>query len=206
MAKKFTLIYFLFSCIALTLVKYDNTNAGTLNIVGGELVGASGVSVNGIMYDVSFVDDSAENLFLTDQGFVFTFKNSLDAQIAGWALEDQVMTGIYDSHPYLIYGIEQTDLQYAKLLIPYTLIEQDYPAMPANEGDILAIAHTNDYSERPDGNGWVWLNPGEDTTQIDNMVWTIWAEATSVPEPGTIVLIGLGFLSIAGIGRTRHFK
>ena len=38
-------------------------SAATLNVVGGQLMGASGVDVGGILYDVEFLDGTCIDLF-----------------------------------------------------------------------------------------------------------------------------------------------
>jgi MYXO-CTERM domain-containing protein len=77
-----------------------------LRIEGGLLVGASGVSVNGALYDVSFGDGSCNSLQLGCTSFAFSAAG--DAAAAAQALLDQVFLGIYDSSPDLTLGCTST--------------------------------------------------------------------------------------------------
>ena len=75
----------------------------------GNLMGATGVDVNGSLFDVSFVNGSCNSLYggcneVTD--FVFTSQTMADA--AGAALLSQVLNGAADTTIELVNGIEGT--------------------------------------------------------------------------------------------------
>jgi hypothetical protein len=75
-----------------------SAGAATLNVAGGQLLGASGVVVGGNSYDVEFVDGTCIDLFNTLE----------DARLASFALFDQVLldgtAGAFSSNPNLIQG------------------------------------------------------------------------------------------------------
>ena len=83
--------------------------AATLNVVGGILHGASGVLVDGSLYDVQFLDGTCIDLYA---GCVdasgFTFQTPEAALLASQALLDQVFldgpAGNFESSPALTNG------------------------------------------------------------------------------------------------------
>ena len=87
--------------IGLTLTL--SANAATLVVSGGQLMGATGVDVDGIEYDVSFEDGSCNDLF--DGCTSFAFTTASEAGSATVALLSQVLIGIYDVSPELVNGI-----------------------------------------------------------------------------------------------------
>jgi hypothetical protein len=64
----------------------SGTRAATLNVIDGQLVGASNVDVGGILYDVEFLNGTCIALFDgCDSSADFTFTNSVDAIAAAQA-------------------------------------------------------------------------------------------------------------------------
>ena len=87
--------------------------AATLNIVNGQLLGASGVDVDGTLYNVEFLDGTCIALFNgCDESTDFTFQSEATADAAGAALMDQVFLdsalGLFDSNPELTAGCSNT--------------------------------------------------------------------------------------------------
>ena len=80
--------------------------AATLNAVGGQLMGASGVDVGVSLYDVQFLDGTCISLYNgCDQVSDFTFQTSQDSVLASQALEAQVFqSGTFDEFPDLTNG------------------------------------------------------------------------------------------------------
>ena len=89
----------------LMLVCAGSVNAATAVMSGGQLMGATGVEVNGASYDVAFLDGSCNSLYNGCTGLSFT--TSSGALDASQALLDQVMIpqGISANNHYLINGI-----------------------------------------------------------------------------------------------------
>jgi len=90
----------------LMLVCAGSVNAATVVMSGGQLIGATGVEVNGASYDVAFLDGSCNSLYNGCTGLSFT--TSSGALDASQALIDQVLQpqGINFSNSYLINGID----------------------------------------------------------------------------------------------------
>ncbi|MAG92484.1 MAG: hypothetical protein CMJ48_01855 [Planctomycetaceae bacterium] len=83
--------------------------AATLNVVGGQLMGASNVLVDGSLYDVQFLDGSCIDLYNgCDDLSDFTFQTEASATLASQALLDQVfldgVDGLFDADPALTNG------------------------------------------------------------------------------------------------------
>ena len=71
----------------------------------GNLIGATGVNVQGSIYDVAFVEGTCVDLFSdcdSPSDFAFTTKATADA--ASYALLDQVFVGDFDTSPWRTFG------------------------------------------------------------------------------------------------------
>ena len=92
----------------LMLVCAGSVNAATVVMSGGQLMGATGVEVNGASYDVAFLDGSCNSLYNGCTGLPFT--TSSEGLAASQALIDQVMIpqNINPGNSYLINGIDWT--------------------------------------------------------------------------------------------------
>lgn len=94
-----------------------------LNVVGGQLLGASNVEVNGKLFDVEFVDGTCVTIFDgCDEGSDFDFSTKDEAKAATRSLSDSVLIdsplGDFDSNPDLIAGIYANK---ASIGVPYRL-------------------------------------------------------------------------------------
>ena len=119
-----------------------SASAATLVVSGGQLMGATGVEVNGASYDVEFVEGSCNSLFnnCTD----FTFTTSSTSQDASQALLDQVFIGVYDTSPALTNGIE-TSYQ-GVIFTPYGRrgsleFDQTYARNKSGAGDEVQLGY-----------------------------------------------------------------
>lgn len=170
--------------------------APILNVDGnGQLLGASGVDVGGVNYDVAFVEGDCFAVFDNCNEDAFTFTTQADALAASAALLAQVFTDFavngladFDSQPSLTLGCTSTTLCGA--LTPYQIGFGVRYANAANSSDEnldeLLTGATSFAFDR------------EDT------VWTVWTEtATPVPGPSTISLLALGLAGMV-CGRRRH--
>ena len=98
-----------FVLAAVLVLVAGGAQAATLNVIDGQLHGASGVLVDGSLYDVQFLDGTCIDLYngCTDVSD-FTFPTSASAILASQALLDQVfldgVDGQFDSAPSLTNG------------------------------------------------------------------------------------------------------
>jgi hypothetical protein len=176
----------LFACLS------ASASAATLNVVGGQLVGASGVDVLGSLYNVEFVDGTCIDLFTgCDDPSDFTFNTQAQATLASEALLDQVfLDGTYnfDSEPALTSGCYAPDDCYAETVF-------------ATDGtDWSSISADNSVVEIVDG---LVLYYGALPTDMTGNPYEVFARWTPVPEPSTASLLALGLVGIAAIRRRR---
>jgi len=101
--------------VALLLLAFNSsaTAAPILQVVGGELMGATGVDVGGTLYDVAFVDGSCIGQFsgCDNASADFAFTTDSAAFDATLALLDQVFldgpSGAFDSQPDLDQWVQR---------------------------------------------------------------------------------------------------
>lgn len=99
--------------------------AATLTIdATGQLTGATDVTVEGSLYDLTFAHGSCAGLFMgCDDAADFIFPTAGQAISAAQALLDQVLIdgplGQFDSHPELVAGISIHPRGPSRILIPY---------------------------------------------------------------------------------------
>nr|WP_320015613.1 PEP-CTERM sorting domain-containing protein [uncultured Desulfobacter sp.] len=196
-------------CISLLFVGLYCSSAlsATLIVEDGQLMGATDVLVNGVSYDVEFLDDSADYLYNDGVDFTFTFTTETDALAASAVLLAQVfiddeLDGLFDSDPTLTNGGGYTG--YIYVYTPYEIDETVSSWMN------MAYAFNSkiDHSE-PDGTGSKYdVNTSYDTAGMSGQVYAVWSlsKTSSVPVPTTIVLLGSGLLSLAGLRRKKYFN
>lgn len=171
----------------------SEANAATVNVVGGQLVGASGVDVDGTLYDVEFVDGSCVDLFSgCDESSDFTFTTESDALAASQALLDQVfldgLGGNFDSAPELTNGCTTGTLSFCDATTPFGLNEAGF-------GLIDTADARNDSTDTLDLIQVSILAGSSSTSAADFQVYAVW---TAVPEPTTALLLSTAFLALAG--------
>ena len=166
-------------------------SAATLSVVGGELVGASNVVVDGKRYDVAFRDGTCASLFTgCDSVTDLTFDNASDALLASQALLDQVVIdsagGAFDEIPSLTSGCADPSACDIRTLFV------------AHEAHHIAFGIARNVAEGFGANivdGDVDSLP-VDTATLPNVVFAVW-RPVSVPGPGYGLALGLlVFLSL----------
>lgn len=167
--------------------------SATLVVNAGELVGATGVLVNGAWYDVSFEDGSCVSLYNgCDDASDFLFSGNSESQLASQALLDQVFIGIYDDDPWLTAGCEDDK----------GCIVRTYDGLVVNGQFAHANAARNrhDQSQVADGTIGGSHNPLEDTTLDATRVVAVWTPS-AVPVPAAAWLFASGLLMLVGVKR-----
>ena len=170
----------------------SGAQAATLNVVGGQLMGATDVLVDGSLYDVQFLGGSCIDAYSgCDEASDFTFQAFASAELASQALLDQVFLdgvgGLFDSEPSLTNGCMHLSPCVAVSTFSALDLNSLYTAVAynSNAGDFV-------YDAYYDNN----VGFAIDTT------WAVWT-ATVVPEPSTALLLGLGLTGLAAKGRRR---
>jgi len=177
--------------VASLFIATSGAHAATLNVVGGQLLGASGVDVGGTLYDVEFLDGTCIALFGgCDELSDFSFTSMAAATQASQALLDQVFIdgtgGNFDTQPSLTNGCANPSSCYA--ITPYGLIPVSHAAIGTALNLVGVDSASNDVYPIP-----------VDTTSDPGVVYASWSV---VPEPGTGILLALGLFGLAARHRS----
>ena len=176
---------FLSTFFAITVMSGGVAGAATLNVVGGQLVGASGVSVGGALYDVEFVDGTCIDLFDgCDSPADSDFTTAGEITQALHALLSQVFIdgelGDFDSSPQLTAGCSILDV--CEVLHP---LPQAGGSLHSNR-DLLGGYNTRFADDHFYNDKVLWVGhhwPSWETTEGQSGASTVWSRWTPIPEP-----------------------
>ena len=164
--------------------------------VTGELRGASGVDVDGTLYNVTFRDGTCEDLFHgcnATEDFPFSAPIAL---LAAQALLDQVFLDFdiakqFDTQPALTRGCETPNTCIA--VIPQEIVAVGvYRRTEAENHSAAALDKTAI---------GCCIAAQYDTFNDNFLVWAVWSPQPTggvVPEPGTLLFLATGLLGLAG--------
>ena len=185
-------------------------SAATLNIgsVKGtmKLLGASDVLVGTTYYDVTFYDGQLPASYYQNGHYVTDFTSEEEAILASQALLDHVFVDggtpqtNFDSRPELTNGIYEHSEGY--LYTPYGFATTD----GGTEYFLVAAAINSAIEDNDMVTVPVHWPYYPNSTSINNhTAWALWEESSQhsdpVPEPATILLVGIG---LGGIGVIRR--
>ncbi|MBU0554778.1 MAG: PEPxxWA-CTERM sorting domain-containing protein [Alphaproteobacteria bacterium] len=194
-----------------------SANAATLIVNNGILQGATGVDVDGTLYDVAFREGTCAGLFNgCDEASDFTFTNEQSARLAADALRNQVLIdgplGQFDADPSKTVGCPSTGAP-CGIYVPYGVALNFFGA----ESLVLAQGVENrkplpgpggtsrDFDRLFSGNF-----PSDLTNDLSIRSFAVFSSASpvaaAVPEPGTWALMILGFGAVGGSMRRRSAK
>ncbi|GFE50838.1 hypothetical protein So717_25910 [Roseobacter cerasinus] len=174
-----------------------------LNVVGGQLLGARNVDVNGTLYDVEFVDDTCAAIFGgCDDVSDFDFPTLGLAEAAAISLGETVFVdgplGNFDSDHGLTAGISSAGgLGFGIIMVPY--------GFSSNAG-IRRVAGRSFLNE-DDGDSLTFssIPIGSDLSSDDNIAFARFtlSQLTPIPLPagGFLLIAGL-----AGLGGLRAWR
>ena len=201
--RKFALSYL----ILFTLIVYSSVSfSATLNVEGGVLMGATGVNVNGSLYDVSFLDGTCAGLYNgCDQNTDFPFTNPLNPTdntlvvAANAALLEQVFIdsplGAFDSSPDLTNGCTAPGV--CRVFTPLWINPTSglkgffvvYNFAPGKGAD----------TDNAQGGGIL----DNDTTAVTDFTRAVWTQSSVVPIPAAVWLFGSGLIGLVGFARRK---
>lgn len=183
---------------AILLVSSTGIRAATLDTVGGQLVGAFDVEVDGILYDVVFDDGTCPGFFGgCDSVSDFVFQDFFAASAASAALGAQVFTGgsgnPFDNDPTLTRGCGTNLFGECFVSTPYSI----------NDIAFLASALINRIGDMADPVGSSSAGFAFDSTGDPRFTWAIWSVANPVPVPAAIWLFAAALPGLIALGRRR---
>lgn len=192
-------LFVLVSSTSLLLVASVASSA-TLNLAGGQLLGASNVDVGGTLYDVEFVDETCVVLFDgCDSEEDFEFQSEDDALLASQALMEQVFVdselGLFDTDPELAAGCHFPEQ--CVIYTPFTLTRSPFSNRIL---DVLSAIYRNESGVEDSVAASFDLSPQGEVGFLGS-VYAKWSVGTVVPEPSTALLMGLGLAALTRVRR-----
>jgi hypothetical protein len=181
--------------IALSLTPL--AQAATLVVDGaGHLTGATGVTIGGSTYDVSFVEGTCPDLCGgCTSSSDFTFQTLADATAASQALLDQVLINDaipFDGAYYLTFGCSLNESDYCAVITPFGLSLD-------GRFNVLLVDGVAAFNKQGPGDFTASFGATAGTFDSGGSTQFTWARYTlagGVPEPASWAMMLLGFGAI----------
>lgn len=187
-----------FVAAAIVLASAVPTSAATLLVnSSNQLTGATGVNVNGTLYDVQFVEGTCATVFGACDAAHFPFTSSSVALDAAQGLLDQVFidgsSGQFDSNPLLTFGCASPATN-CVVWIPYANVSGTLTFSVSINNTGADSVLTGDTA-----------SSGNDSSQGSNFVFARFTLSdAAVPEPATWAMMLIGFGAIGFSLRKRN--
>ena len=186
-----------------SLVISTNVHAATISSVvdGGQLIGFNGITVNGQVYNVRFVEGSFHSIFGDASGLDFNvMQDAISASQALMAAYD--LFPVFDDESNLTYGV--TNVSKGTILTPWKYSDISYPATVGSIAyvnlDSDYLSHYN-YDHVSNNLGFIADLDTSSGNNSSTYVWADWQQVTVVPVPATVWLFGSGFVGLIGFAR-----
>ncbi len=190
---------------ALAMASHGAEAAPVLTFQGNVLTGATGVSVDGGLYDVQFVDGTCGAVFGTQCGNTnvassfsnvassFLFSTSQLATDAAQALVNQV-GAVHGTSA--VAGCGTNVGSACSVLTPYTTVSNTVQTKAAAFGQSNVAATVSEID----------LSTNFDTRSSDSQVYALFTAETPVPEPATASTLLVGAAAATGLRMKRRKK
>lgn len=166
----------------------------------GELTGATGVDVDGLFYNFSLEQGSCVELYAGCNPDDFPFRTESVAEDAANAL----IQNVFIDSPNGNFAIDLDKITGCNPGVVGCII---FIPVPQYGGEIPGIVHGTCIVIHPPsplfGGEGCGFGAGDDTPLLTGDDYAVFAPLTTAPEPGTLALLGLGFISLVGARRKR---